>query len=120
MHWNDHFLHRAKAAAETQVLAEISQIFLVGSEKVLDLEAPCSPKQGVYGTTNRIDSSLYIGKLGILDCLHPLLPSFAREHSGVILLRGLQSKICICYRGQNIAAIICIVVDFPVRPQKVL
>lgn len=46
VHWNDHFLHRAKAAAETQVLAEISQIFLVGSEKVLDLEAPSSPKTG--------------------------------------------------------------------------
>lgn len=54
-----------------------------------------------------LTKSLHIRKLGILDCLHPPpLPSFAREHSGVILLRGLQSKICICYRGQNIAAII--------------
>lgn len=115
MHWNDHFLHRAKAAAETQVLAEVSQIFLVGSERFWTWRHHILLKQGVmHGTENRIESSLYMGKLGDLDCLHVrLYPSFAREHSGVILLRGLQSKTCICYRGQNIAAIICIVVGFP-------
>ena len=57
--------------------------------------------------------SLYIGKLDILESLHPPLSSPAREQNGVILLHGLQSKICICYRGQNVATIIHIVVGFP-------